>query len=201
MGKGSGRHSGDSGDGRGGLGHEDFLLWKAFTHDIDPLEAPDWEAAEEAVRAAPQQKPSGKTIVEKLFAPLVKRNAATSTAGESEQPAQLDARTEARLKRGQMPVEARLDLHGCTQDQAHHQLNEFVLSAHARGKRCVLVITGKGSSRSDREEQAVGVLRQKLPLWISMSPLRGIVLKAYPAVQRDGGTGAWYLYLKRQRDY
>ena len=201
MGKGSGRHSGDSGDGRGGLGHEDFLLWKAFTHDIDPLEEPDWEAAEAATHTAPQQKQTGKTIVEKLFAPLVKRAAVTVSTPPPEQVAQLDARTEARLKRGQMPVEARLDLHGCTQEQAHYKLNEFVTSAQSRGKRCVLVITGKGSSRRDHDDYTVGILRQKLPLWISMPPLRGIVLKAYPAVQRDGGTGAWYLYLKRQRDY
>lgn len=199
MGKGSGRHSGDSSDGCGGLGHEDFLLWKAFTHDIDPLEEPDWGAAEAASLAAPQQKQTGKTIVEKLFAPLSKPK--EPAASGHEQPAQLDARTEARLKRGQMPVEARLDLHGCTQAQAHYQLNAFVTEAHTRGKRCVLVITGKGSSRNDRDEYSVGILRQKLPLWISMSPLREIVLKAYPAIQRDGGTGAWYLYLKRQRDY
>jgi DNA-nicking Smr family endonuclease len=74
-------------------------------------------------------------------------------------------------------------------------LNEFVVNAQAGGKRCVLVITGKGLSRG------VGVLRQKLPQWIAMPPLRGLVLKSYPAVQRDGGTGAWYLYLKRDRGY
>ena len=51
MGKGSGRHSGNGGDGHNGLGHEDFLLWKAFTHDVDPLEEPDWDAAEDAARA------------------------------------------------------------------------------------------------------------------------------------------------------
>lgn len=199
MGKGSGRHSGNGGDGRGGLGHEDFLLWKAFTHDVDPLEETYRDARDEATPAAPQQKPSQKTFVEKLFAPLAKRDRDTNIDA-SGQPAQLDARTDARLRRGQMPVEGRLDLHGCTQEQAHRKLNEFVADAHARGKRCVLVITGKGSSRGG-EEHSVGILRQKLPLWLSMPSLRGIVLKAYPAARRDGGTGAWYLYLRRQRDY
>lgn len=100
-----------------------------------------------------------------------------------------------------MPIEARLDLHGMTQEQAHTRLVDFITRAHAAGKRCILVITGKGLSRGHGEETSTGVLRQKLPLWLSMPPLRSLVLKSYPAIQRDGGTGAWYLYLKRTRDY
>lgn len=200
MGKGSGKHSGNDGDGKGALGREDFQLWKDFTHDIEPLEEPDWETQERLLRAAPQQK---KTQVATVETTPTQRTAEKQTVQPSlpEQAPQLDARTEARLRRGQMPVEARLDLHGCTQDEAHRKLNEFVTGAQARGKRCVLVITGKGLSRGKDDERTIGVLRQKLPLWISMPPLRAIVLKSYPAAARDGGTGAWYLYLKRNRDY
>ena len=189
MGKGSGRHSGNDGDGKNALGREDFQLWKDFTHDIEPLEEPDWEAQERLLRAAPQQK---KTQVAAVETAQTRRTAEKQPAKPSllEQAPQLDARTEARL-----------DLHGCTQDEAHRKLNEFVTGAQARGKRCVLVITGKGLSRGKDDERTIGVLRQKLPLWISMPPLRAIVLKSYPAAARDGGTGAWYLYLKRNRDY
>lgn len=181
------------------LGREDFQLWKDFTHDIEPLEEPDWEAQEPQILTAPQQKKTDAPPVE-IVQPRrpVERQSAKSSP---EQAPQLDARTEARLRRGQMPVEARLDLHGCTQDEAHRKLNEFVVGAQARGKRCVLVITGKGLSRGQDDERTIGILRQKLPMWISMPPLRAIVLKSYPAAIRDGGTGAWYLYLKRNRDY
>ena len=207
MRKGSGRQTGKGGRSRGGgLGHDDFVLWKAFTRDIEPLEEPDWAALEVLVDqdAAQQKKMRTPTHTQKnagLDRPStpIGKVAQTEDGGSP----QLDARTDARLRRGQMPIEARIDLHGNTQDEAHRRLNEFVLRAQSQGKRCVLVITGKGSSRGGlRDGEAnVGILRQKLPLWLSMAPLRGLVLKCYPAVQRDGGTGAWYLYLKRTRDY
>lgn len=200
MRKGSGRHSGKGGRTPGGIGREDFQLWKEFTRDIDPLEEPDWAAMEALLPDAVQQNtgrvkstPSG----DKASPPRTTGAVQKQAAG----PAQLDGRTDARLRRGQMPIDARIDLHGNTQDEAHRRLNDFILRAQSQDKRCVLVITGKGSSRGSDGEMMTGVLRQKLPLWLSMAPLRGLVLKCYPAVQRDGGTGAWYLYLKRNRDY
>ena len=71
-------------------------------------------------------------------------------------PAGLDRRTARRLKRGQLAVEARLDLHGRTQDQAHDALISFIQESRMARRRCVLVITGKGSVASGRG----GVLRQ-----------------------------------------
>ncbi len=206
MGKGSGKPSDGRGAGGrgGGLDHADFLLWKEFTRDIDPLEEPDWEALERDVHAAPQQKKTENVAPSDVsLAPTVPLPQSQTTPLKDYIP-QLDARTDARLRRGQMPIEGKLDLHGCTQDEAHRRLNEFVIGAQSRGKRCVLVITGKGLSRGgglNDAERTTGILRQKLPLWLSIAPLRGLVLKAYPAVQRDGGTGACYLYLKRNRDY
>lgn len=198
----SGRNSGKGDKGSGGeIGREDFLLWKEFTHDIEPLEEPDWEAIERLVADAPQrEQPSGTTggvTRQEKAGPLAVYGAVPPAA----QPLQLDGRTEARLRRGQMPIEARLDLHGYTQDEAHRRLNDFVVRAQSEGKRCVLVITGKGTSRTglSSDEFPVGILRQRLPLWLSMPPLRTLVLKSFPAVQRDGGTGAWYLYLRRSR--
>ena len=58
----------------------------------------------------------------------------------------VDRRSAERLRRGRLPVEARLDLHGYTQDQAHGALDHFLGEAQARGLRCVLVITGKGTT-------------------------------------------------------
>lgn len=202
MRKGSGRHTGKGGKMQGGIGRDDFQLWKDFTRDIEPLEEPDWATMESLVRDAAQQSPEMEAAL-----PLEHKQSAPLSPADKTQasiaPPQLDGRTDARLRRGQMPIEARIDLHGNTQDEAHGRLNDFVLRAQSQGKRCVLVITGKGSSRRMTEygEERSGVLRQKLPLWLSMAPLRGLVLKCYPAVQRDGGTGAWYLYLKRNRDY
>ena len=61
------------------------------------------------------------------------------------------------------------------------------------GKRCILVITGKGSLETG------GVLRRMVPLWINQSPLRGVVIAIEKAIPRDGGSGAYYLLLRRRR--
>ena len=105
-----------------------------------------------------------------------------------------------------MPIDGRIDLHGRNQEQAHRLLEEFVLSSHARGKRCLLVITGKGKGGLTAQEAYAhdlqpGILKQKVPQWLSMPPLGSIILKTYPAVPRDGGGGALYVYLKRAREH
>jgi len=197
MGEKTGKRSGRG----GGLGPDDFRLWKEFTRDIEPLEGmilPDDPALAQEPSPAPHKvsKPAGKTAAPPVQTP----------APSSSQPPQLDARTELRLKRGKMPIEGRLDLHGYNQEQAHEMLKAFLLASHARGKRCLLVITGKGQRGTRQEdsytnEPAVGILKQKLPQWLSMPPLREIVLKTFQAAPQDGGSGACYIYLKRTRDY
>ena len=62
----------------------------------------------------------------------------------------LDRRTGERLKRGKLPIEGYLDMHGMTQSEAYNALDNFFLDSQAAGKRCVLVITGKGNRGSKR---------------------------------------------------
>ena len=120
-------------------------------------------------------------------------------------PQTLDRRTDDKLRRGKMPIEAVLDLHGMTQEQAHMALDRFVMASYQAGKRCVLVITGKGSRDahddgyvvSERREK--GVLRARLPDWLAMKPLSEIVLKHVPAARGHGGDGAFYIYLKNNK--
>ncbi len=107
-----------------------------------------------------------------------------------------DRRTAERLRRGRMAVEARLDLHGLTQDQAHRQLLSFIRRAAAAGTRCVLVVTGKGSV-----SQGGGVLRRRLPDWLAQGDCRPLVLAVTRARRAHGGDGAFYVLLRRQRDH
>jgi DNA-nicking Smr family endonuclease len=115
----------------------------------------------------------------------------------------IDRRTDQKLKRGQMPVDATLDLHGLSQERAHRRLNSFLAKASAEGSRTVLVITGKG--RADpAEEGAVpaerrGILREAVPRWIEQAPLRDLVWGIRPAGPRQGGHGALYVLLKRPK--
>lgn len=97
---------------------------------------------------------------------------------------------EKRLQQGALHVEARLDLHGMTQNAAHAALIRFVLAQARAGKRLLLVITGKG-------RQGEGVLKQYVPFWLDAAPLRGYLLAVRPALPRHGGDGALYLLLRR----
>ena len=106
----------------------------------------------------------------------------------------LDRRTGQRFKRGQLPVEARLDLHGMSQIEAHRALSAFLSVQHAAGRRCVIVVTGKGVGK-----EGGGVLRNAVPRWLNEAPNRDKVLAFEYARQRDGGAGALYVLLKRKR--
>ncbi len=106
----------------------------------------------------------------------------------------LDKRSAQRLKRGQMEIEARLDLHGLRQEEAHRALTSFIAETYSAGKRCILVITGKGQI-----SEGGGVLRTNVPRWLNQAPNRARVLSFTHATPTDGGTGALYVLLKRQR--
>jgi DNA-nicking Smr family endonuclease len=104
-----------------------------------------------------------------------------------------DRRTSLRLRRGQIRPEARLDLHGFTQVEAHAALASFIRGSRAAGRRCVLVVTGKGSVASG------GVLRREVPRWLDEPELRGGILGVAAAQARDGGGGALYVLLRKVR--
>ena len=116
----------------------------------------------------------------------------------------IDRRTAQRLVRGQMRVEDRIDLHGMTQEEARRALDRFLTSAASDGKRCVLVITGKGSARTDdagiMPDREIGILRRSLPRWLALPGLRDLVVAYHNAKPKDGGEGAFYVLLRRRRD-
>jgi DNA-nicking Smr family endonuclease len=106
----------------------------------------------------------------------------------------VDRRTAEKHRRGRLPVEARLDLHGMTQEEAHRALERFLPRAQESGCRSVLIITGKGSRDGTR-----GVLKEAVPRWLNQSPLRALILSISWAQPKDGGAGALYVLLRRIR--
>lgn len=114
-------------------------------------------------------------------------------------PVAMDRKAFDRMKRGKLPVDARIDLHGMTLAQAHPRLIRFVLDAQARGDRLVLVITGKGKSKpfDGPIPQRIGALKHEVPTWLRSPALRGAVLQVSEAHQSHGGAGAYYVYLRR----
>ena len=107
------------------------------------------------------------------------------------------------VARGKQAIDARLDLHGLTQSEAHSALLRFLRSASARDARLVLVITGKGSKElgvhgeGDRER---GVLRRRVPQWLGLPEFRSFVVGFEDAHVAHGGAGALYVRLRRARD-
>ena len=137
------------------------------------------------------------------------------TSGAASATGGLDRRTAQRLTRGQLPIEARLDLHGMRQTEAHTALNRFIAQSYGSGKRCVLVITGKGKKKfnlgrfyhddpddhfTGEHTSRPGVLRENVPQWLSRPPNGHLVLRTAPARPKDGGDGALYVYLRRKKN-
>ena len=120
-------------------------------------------------------------------------------------PVLMDAKAHARMTRGKLQPEARIDLHGMTLAEAHPELIRFILNTHAAGCRLVLVITGKGKQKPDADgfwgpiPQRMGVLRHQVPLWLRQMPLGPCVLQISEAHLKHGGSGAFYVYLRRSR--
>ncbi len=104
-----------------------------------------------------------------------------------------DRRTADRMKRGRLHIDARLDLHGYTEEQAYAHLLGFLHAARASGARCVLIVTGKGR----RDVGGTGKLKLAVPKWLNETAFRPSVLSVTYAQQRDGGDGALYVLLRK----
>ena len=174
------------------LTDDDSALWRTVMRDVTPLR--DRSSAAKPRPPAQKSPPSTKTSTPSpVFikpppsapAPAAPIHAPSSSA----QVPGLDKRTAQRFSRGRMTIEGWLDLHGMDQAAAHRTFNSFITSSHGAGKRCVLVVTGKGR----------GVLRRAVPIWLHQPPLRPLVLSFTPARQKDGGDGALYVLLRRRR--
>ena len=105
----------------------------------------------------------------------------------------IDRTSARRMQRGQAPIEDRLDLHGLSQEQAQKKVKAFISSAVQKNFRHVLIITGKG-------RDGHGILREKVPEWLKDAPLCYHLNAISYAQPKDGGTGALYIRLKRQRE-
>src|SRR5450432_1094684 len=98
-----------------------------------------------------------------------------------------------RLRRGSLPLDARVDLHGLTAHEARAELAVFLRSTRTRGERCVLVIHGKG----EHSPHGAGILRGEIAAWLSQGAASEHVAAFATALSSDGGEGAVYVLLRR----
>jgi DNA-nicking Smr family endonuclease len=97
-------------------------------------------------------------------------------------------------------IQARIDLHGMTCAQAEQKLQHFFVKASCIGNSIVLVITGKGKPSEEvkyNDDYALGALRDFTIKWFDANP-QWIVSYAQ-ALNKDGGLGAFYVHVRRQK--
>src|SRR6266478_5428078 len=102
-----------------------------------------------------------------------------------------------RLARGNAAIDARIDLHGMTQAEAHGALRKLLHRSQASGAKFVLVVTGKGAPNASRSDR--GVLRRQVPMWLALPEFRRYVLGFDVADTGHGGEGALYVRLRKAK--
>jgi DNA-nicking Smr family endonuclease len=161
-----------------------------MTRRLSPEERKLWSRVARTVRAAPgksvETDDEPEAVRLSAASPIVEVKAKTARRAPS---APDDLSGQRRVRRGQHEIDARLDLHGHTQDTAHGELVEFLVRQAGQGARCVLVITGKG-------RMGAGILRARFFDWIADPQLRPFVAGYAEAHPRHGGAGATYVFLR-----
>jgi DNA-nicking Smr family endonuclease len=197
-----------SGGGGRAISDDEAELWRQLTRGLDPLKA------KPRIGAAAPSDPGPLAEKRALPPPKAKlrpRPVAAPPAPASPKPsrkppplANFDRRKMRQIASGKVEVDARIDLHGARQRDAHARLRAFLLAAHAKGHRTVLVITGKGGESEPADglgtlmgERQRGVLRRSVPHWLEEPDLRSIVLSYTQAGIRHGGAGALYVRLRK----
>lgn len=184
------------------LSYEERVLWSTVTKSMTPLrDAPAAAVDESPTEAEAPKLRKAPPVFSKPAKSPNPASAPSYTPPQKPPPPDLTPLTR-RMKRGvargKQAIDARLDLHGLTQHEAHGALLRFLTSASAREARLVLVITGKGK-RADGDERERGVLRRQVPQWLGLPEFREFVVGFEDAAIAHGGEGALYVRVRRAR--
>jgi DNA-nicking Smr family endonuclease len=180
------------------LSEEERTLWESVARQIKPLRKKVRVAKKPPLPPEGERPEAVNSVPSKLRA-----SAKVVAAPKPERPpaapplAPLGRRERSQLSRGRKEIDARLDLHGMTQNHAHQALAGFLQRAHRDGLTFVLIITGKGRSVGSESER--GVLRRQVPHWLSLPEFRTLVVGFEEAHIGHGGEGALYVRIRRSR--
>jgi DNA-nicking Smr family endonuclease len=197
---------------RGILTEEDEELWASVAQNLEPVRRKErvhgaFEPAKSPEMRQHELKRGGYGSAPQAHPPVKPRPLAPPPTVRSNPPPAVYDRTRARkLAAGRMAIEARLDLHGLRQSEAHMALRAFLFACHGKGLRNVLIITGKGGSADDDassrfdlfDRRDRGILKRNVPRWLAEPELRALVVGYTTAHARHGGEGALYLQLRRR---
>jgi DNA-nicking Smr family endonuclease len=165
------------------LSEDEQRLWGNVARSVAPMQrARAHEAADRGEPAPPRPRTASAAPAPSATLPAAPPRLAP-----------IDRRARQKLARGRDAIDARIDLHGLTQAQAHTALARFLRTAQADDARYMLVVTGKGR---DPER---GVLRRQVPLWLGLPEFRAMVVGFDVAHAGHGGEGALYVRVRRKR--
>jgi DNA-nicking Smr family endonuclease len=182
------------------ISDDEQVLWREVTRSVAPLRrrrAKVERAAADLVVAEKPEPPRKRASSGPKPAPTV-RKVAPAQSAPAPPLMPIERRLKQRLARGSQSIDARIDLHGRTQEQAHDALLRFLQKAQTSGAKIVLVITGKGGSAEAFASER-GVLKRQVPLWLQLPEFRSYVLAVEEAHSAHGGAGALYVRLRRAR--
>ena len=170
---------------------EDVELWYEETQDVEAF-------------IQPQEKPMPPLIVKEIQ-PTPQQEGLYNANSFNEiilgNTDNIDKNTASKFVKGNYKIEARLDLHGYTEKGAFSAVLEFIKDSYIQKKRCILIITGKGLKDDKRPwYETKGIINQALMGWLNNPEIRPFILSVSQAKQSDGGGGAFYVLLKRQRN-
>jgi len=174
---------------------EERALWRDFTRSAKKLS----HVKEERVTTPLENSPPPKIRIPAPVPAAEPKTSALLPALSAGKLTGVDGNLAVRFRKGQLPVEAKLDLHGHTRLSGEEALQKFILRCYDKNKRMLLVITGRGQ-RGQREDGQKGILQQMVENALGESPLRPYVLAFMQAQRKDGGEGAYYVLLRRQRN-
>jgi DNA-nicking Smr family endonuclease len=201
-----------SGSGGRSVTADEARLWEHATRSLEPVKAKARVVATPAASEpmSPTTQPSPQGPASRKAPAAVREPSIVAPAKAKSRPpvplAEFDRRKARQIASGKIEVEARIDLHGSRQRDARARLRSFLLAAHAKGHKTVLVITGKGGEEpadalgSLMGERQRGVIRRNVPHWLEEPDLRAVVLSYTQASPRHGGAGALYVQLRRARE-
>jgi len=197
------------------LNSEDKKIWKQVTDTVTPRQinsVQDQQDFENAMKQASFVKNPGKETLKQSSSVSAyippssqKRSLKKSSVTNFPPLAGYNRREKSRLSRGLTEIDGRLDLHGMNQDQAYRALHIFIGRAVASKWKNVLVITGKGKahihqglkSNDYMSVEPTGVLRRKVPQWLSEPSIRGMIIGYETASPSHGGSGALFVRLRK----
>ena len=182
------------------------MLWQQTTRTIRPLQGGRKRIPPVTFDEGRYKPHVSQEARQHQAQPLQPATPRIPAARSSPALAEFDARKARKIKAGRIEIQARLDLHGMRQSEAHSALQAFLLRAHARKLKWVLVITGKGTFARDGNNPDPlggdwsapqrGVLRNNVPKWLAEPQLRSVVVSYTTAAVHHGGEGALYIQLR-----